>query len=35
VEIHPVTLSGRFVELRPLSLDHLDALSAVGLEDEL
>lgn len=31
----PVTLTGRFVELRPLRLDHLDALCAVGLDPVL
>ena len=31
----PVTLEGRLVRLEPLSLDHVDSLSAVGLEPEL
>jgi len=33
--IQPVVLSGRRVRLEPLSLDHLDALSAVGLDQEI
>jgi hypothetical protein len=33
--IQPVTLTGRSVRLDPLSLDHLDGLCAVGLDDEL
>jgi RimJ/RimL family protein N-acetyltransferase len=33
--LEPVTLEGRFVKLVPLSLDHLDGLSHVGLEPEL
>lgn len=31
----PVTLEGRHVRLLPLSLDHLDGLCAVGLDEEL
>src|SRR5215510_12490020 len=31
----PVTLTGRFVELRPLRLEHLDELCAVGLDPSL
>jgi RimJ/RimL family protein N-acetyltransferase len=31
----PVTLTGRFVELRPLKLDHTEALVAVGLDPDL
>jgi N-acetyltransferase len=33
--LEPVTLAGRFVRLEPLSLDHLDGLTAVGLAPEL
>ena len=33
--VDPVTLSGRFVRLEPLSLDHLDALAEVGLDPAL
>lgn len=33
--LQPVTLRGRFVELRPLTLDDTDALVAVGLDPEL
>lgn len=33
--MNPVTLEGRLVRLEPLSLDHVDALTAVGLEPEL
>lgn len=35
VDIHPVTLSGHSVRLEPLSLEHLDGLCAVGLDEEL
>lgn len=35
MEVHPVTLTGRFVELRPLSLEDTDALCAVGLDAKL
>ncbi|MGB9674252.1 MAG: GNAT family N-acetyltransferase [Anaerolineales bacterium] len=35
MDIHPITLSGRFVRLEPLSLNHLSDLCAVGLEDEI
>jgi N-acetyltransferase len=31
----PVTLEGKHVRLEPLSLDHLDPLTAVGLDPEL
>ena len=31
----PVTLAGSHVRLEPLSLDHLDALAAVGLDPDL
>lgn len=31
----PVTLTGRFVRLEPLSFEHLDDLCAVGLDPEL
>jgi RimJ/RimL family protein N-acetyltransferase len=33
--VEPVTLEGRYVRLEPLSIDHVDALCAVGLEPEL
>jgi len=33
--VEPVTLEGRFVRMEPLSLDHVDALSEVGLEPSL
>lgn len=33
--VEPVTLDGRHVRLEPLSLDHLDALCAVGLDPDL
>jgi N-acetyltransferase len=33
--LEPVTLTGRFVRLEPLSLDHLDGLARVGLDPEL
>jgi RimJ/RimL family protein N-acetyltransferase len=33
--LSPVTLTGRFVELRPLRMEHLDALCAVGLDPAL
>lgn len=33
--LSPLTLAGRHVRLEPLTLDHLPALSAVGLEPDL
>jgi len=33
--LEPVTLTGRFARLEPLSLSHLDDLTAVGLDPEL
>lgn len=35
MSVAPVTLAGKFVRLVPLSLDHLDPLCQVGLDDEL
>lgn len=35
VNISPITLSGRHVELRPLSLEDVTALCAVGLDEDL
>ena len=35
MEIRPVTLTGQHIRLDPLSLDHLDALTGVGLDREL
>jgi len=35
MRVEPVTLEGKHVRLDPLSLDHLDALTAVGLDPEL
>jgi len=35
MHVNPVTLEGNHVRLEPLSLDHLDALTAVGLDPEL
>jgi N-acetyltransferase len=35
MKIEPVTLTGKYVRLEPLSLDHLDGLCAVGLEEEI
>jgi N-acetyltransferase len=35
VRVEPVTLEGNHVRLEPLSLEHLDALTAVGLDPEL
>lgn len=35
MEVKPVTLSGRFVRLEPLSEDHVAGLTAVGLEDDI
>src|SRR3954468_5883929 len=35
MSVSPVTLEGKHVRLEPLSLDHLDALTAVGLDPEL
>jgi N-acetyltransferase len=33
--VEPVTLAGDYVRLEPLTIDHVDALSAVGLEPAL
>lgn len=33
--VNPTTLVGRYVCMQPLALDHLDALCALGLEEEL
>jgi len=35
MNIQPVTLEGRHVRLAPLTLDHTDALSEVGLDEDL
>ena len=35
MRVEPVTLEGNHVRLEPLSLDHLDALTAVALDPEL
>jgi N-acetyltransferase len=35
MRVEPVTLEGQHVRLEPLSIDHVDALSAVGLEPSL
>jgi RimJ/RimL family protein N-acetyltransferase len=35
VIVHPVTLSGSVVRLEPLTIDHVAALAAVGLDPEL
>jgi hypothetical protein len=35
MNIQAVTLTGKSVRLDPLSLDHLDRLCAVGLDEEL
>jgi N-acetyltransferase len=35
MNVEPVTLEGRFVRLEPLTIDHVVALSRVGLEPEL
>ena len=35
MRIEPVTLTGHYVRLEPLSLDHLDPLCVVGLDEEL
>ena len=35
MRVEPVTLEGNHVSLEPLSLDHFDALCAVGLDPEL
>jgi RimJ/RimL family protein N-acetyltransferase len=35
MRLEPITLTGRFVRLEPLTLDHLPGLVAVGLEPEL
>lgn len=33
--LEPVTLKGQHIRLEPLTLDHLDALCAVGLDEDL
>ncbi len=35
MEVKPVTLTGRFVRLEPLSEDHVPGLAAVGLEGDI
>src|SRR5947207_14493163 len=35
MNVEPVTLEGNHVRLEPLSLEHVDALCAVGLDPEL
>ncbi len=35
MEVRPVTLTGRFVRLEPLSEEHVSGLAAVGLEDAI
>jgi N-acetyltransferase len=35
MEIHPVALSGRFVRLEPLSLEHASGLADIGLEQSI
>jgi RimJ/RimL family protein N-acetyltransferase len=35
MEIHPITLSGKFVRLEPLSLEHVNGLAAIGLEQDI
>ena len=35
LRVEPVTLTGELVQLEPLSFDHVDGLSAVGLEPDL
>jgi len=35
IEIHPVTLEGKHIRLEPLSLHHLEALCAIGLDEDL
>jgi len=35
MRLDPITLAGRFVRLEPLTLEHVPALTAVGLDPEL
>ncbi len=35
MRVEPVTLEGRFVRMEPLSITHVDALTAVGLDPDL
>jgi RimJ/RimL family protein N-acetyltransferase len=35
MDLSPVTLTGPRVQLQPLTLDHVDALCAVGLDEEI
>ncbi|HVF57332.1 MAG TPA: GNAT family protein [Pyrinomonadaceae bacterium] len=35
MDIKPITLEGRYVRLEPLSINHLDALCEVGLDEDL
>ncbi len=35
MEVKPVTLTGRFVRLEPLSEEHVPGLTAIGMEDEI
>ncbi|HLF20522.1 MAG TPA: GNAT family N-acetyltransferase, partial [Bacteroidota bacterium] len=34
MDIRPITLEGRHVRLEPLSMNHLDALCALGIDEE-
>jgi len=35
MEVKPVTLTGRFVRLEPLSEEHVSGLTAIGLDDSI
>ncbi len=35
MQVVPITLSGRFVRLEPLSANHVPGLAAVGMDDEI
>lgn len=35
MEVQPVTLTGRFARLEPLSEDHVPGLTAIGLDDDI
>jgi N-acetyltransferase len=35
MDIHPVTLAGKFVRLEPLSLEHVPGLASIGLDESI
>jgi hypothetical protein len=35
MDVHPVTLTGKFVRLEPLSLEHVPGLASIGLHESI